>query len=132
MKGLNIYFPTQLLSGHIGLLCQGQYSLAEAISIGEGGLFYRSPNRKIEAGQSVVVTFRIPHFLHFEQEFFSQMGKVSYIDPLPGAKSGFQRMGQNVSKAPQVPVVLFSEISPELKKKIRDYLVSKGEQGNAA
>ncbi len=126
MKGLDVYFPTQLLAGHIGILCQGEYSLAESVSIGEGGLFYHSPNRQIEAGQPVVVTFRIPHFLHFEQEFFSQRGVISYVAPLSEAGSGFQRMGQKKTSPTKVPVILFSEVSRELKKKIRDYLVTKG------
>lgn len=132
MKGSGVYFPTQVLTGHIGVLCQGEYSLAESVSIGEGGLFYRSPKRKFEEGQPVVVTFRIPHFLHFEQEFFSQMGMISYVDPLPASKSGFHRVGQKVVAPVKVPVILFSEISPVLKKKIRDYLVSKGEQSKSA
>jgi hypothetical protein len=123
-------FPTQMLTGNIGILCDGKYSLAEAISLGEGGIFFRNPNQQFIDGQPVVVTFGIPHFLNLKHELFSQRGQIALVDPVAKTTPGFQRLSGLTAKInkPKQLLIIFSEITPEFKKKVRSYLVSKDER----
>lgn len=116
-------FPTQALIGKIGILCQGEYCLAESISVGEGGLYFHSPKRVFQDGQRVVVTFSIPHFLETKHEFFSQQGQIVFVDIDPRT-TGFQRLGATPVKKAKRPLILFAETTLEFKKKVRHYLVS--------
>ncbi|MFN8945679.1 MAG: hypothetical protein ACK5WZ_13770 [Pseudobdellovibrionaceae bacterium] len=121
------FFPTRSLSGQIGILCQGEYTLAESVSLGESGIYFRSLQSQFQAGQSVVVTFRIPHFSNVQQEFFIQKGEVAYMDAVKALPSQFHRVAVVKSAGAQLPLILFSEISSDLKKKIRNYHISKDE-----
>jgi hypothetical protein len=119
------FFPTRSLSGQIGILCQGEYSLAESVSLGEGGIYFRSLQSQFKAGQPVVVTFRIPHFSNVQQEFFTQKGEVAYMDAMHALPSQFHRVAIVKSAGAQLPLILFLQISADLKKKIRHYHISK-------
>lgn len=126
-----LYFPTQILTGAIGILCDGKYSLADATSLGEGGIYFKNHKQQFVEGQPVVVTFGIPHFLNLKHEFFSQRGTIAFMEPLPNKSvSGFQRLSGNVSKTNKSKqiLVVFAEITPEFKNKVRSYLVSKDER----
>lgn len=127
MSKTPFFFPTRSLSGQIGILCQGEYSLAESVSLGEGGVYFRSLQRQFKAGQPVVVTFRIPHFSNEKQEFFVQKGEVAFMDAMKALPSQFHRIAIVKSAGIQLPLIMFSEISADLKKKIRHYHISKDE-----
>ena len=93
--------PRREVSARIGLLHKGQYHLANAHEIGEGGLLVSCESLKLRKGDLVVVTLRIPGVIQGVV-----LGSIIYVTP-----EG--RYGMS-----------FDKIEFELKRQIRNFVAS--------
>ena len=99
--------PRRVFRRNVGLLVSGQYSINQALQIGEGGMMVYS-QIPLKEGQKLVVAFGLPGMAHIVVR-----ATVRYI----------------VSGEADVPTsygVQFDEIDFNAKRLIRNYVASKG------